>query len=283
MDRRGRVQASRRRLDSIPVPLRPPPRPLLDPPVGKFEKPILDLTPKVLNPKPYRSLFISYDFAKAPPGLVNHDLVQIPIACVSVSSALALFSASLWSAANRRSRGLLLGSLLGLLLVYTAAATVMSLFLSKQPLETIGARAMAMSQSCPSRATTSELTTQCALAKGHQAQVADANSHLLWVGCVGVSVAAVILIGVGIWYTFELAFIEKKAAKHLRRHRRRKSQIPWHKIKVGLGLSMTPLNSDPRLPQDHGSGHRLRRQEGSRQGVSSKMPCDAQLVHRVFK
>ena len=33
-------------------------------------------------------------------------------------------------------------------------------------------------------------------------------------------------------YTFELAYVEKKAAKFKRRHRRRKHTIPWHKIKI---------------------------------------------------
>ncbi len=33
-------------------------------------------------------------------------------------------------------------------------------------------------------------------------------------------------------YTYELAYVEKKAIKHKRRHRRRKHTIPWEKIKI---------------------------------------------------
>lgn len=32
--------------------------------------------------------------------------------------------------------------------------------------------------------------------------------------------------------TPQLCFIEKKAAKHVRRHKRRKHSIPWEKIKI---------------------------------------------------
>lgn len=33
-------------------------------------------------------------------------------------------------------------------------------------------------------------------------------------------------------YLYELAYIEKKAIKHKRRHKRRKHSIPWEKIKI---------------------------------------------------
>jgi hypothetical protein len=35
-----------------------------------------------------------------------------------------------------------------------------------------------------------------------------------------------------VWYLHELAYIEKKAIKHKRRHKRRKSSIPWDKLKA---------------------------------------------------
>jgi hypothetical protein len=61
--------------------------------------------------------------------------------------------------------------------------------------------------------------------------VAKALPSLLWSGA-SLGASTIILGALGIWYVFELAYIEKKAAKHKRRHRRRKHSIPWHKIKV---------------------------------------------------
>lgn len=37
----------------------------------------------------------------------------------------------------------------------------------------------------------------------------------------------------GSWHMWELAYVEKKAAKHKRRRKHRKNAIPWDKIKVG--------------------------------------------------
>lgn len=46
---------------------------------------------------------------------------------------------------------------------------------------------------------------------------------LLAVLCLSVACA-------GSWHFWELAYVEKKAAKHKRRRRQRKNSIPWDKI-----------------------------------------------------
>lgn len=60
--------------------------------------------------------------------------------------------------------------------------------------------------------------------RGHMATLLYANA----VGAC-LSLAA---LGTSVWYVFELGYIEKKAIKHKRRHKRRKHTIPWHKIKI---------------------------------------------------
>ena len=46
-------------------------------------------------------------------------------------------------------------------------------------------------------------------------------------------------------YTYELAYVEKKAIKHKRRHRRRKHTIPWEKIKIVGPVTNCGANGPP--------------------------------------
>ena len=62
-------------------------------------------------------------------------------------------------------------------------------------------------------------------------EISVAFPPLLW-SLAAVGASALTLTAFGIWYVFELAYVEKKASKHKRRHRRRKHTIPWHKIKI---------------------------------------------------
>lgn len=64
--------------------------------------------------------------------------------------------------------------------------------------------------------------------------LADATSLLRW-AVVALGFFSVALCSLGLWFVLELAYIEKKAAKHTRRHRHNKHHIPWHKIKVRAG------------------------------------------------
>jgi hypothetical protein len=56
------------------------------------------------------------------------------------------------------------------------------------------------------------------------------STILVWDACL-----ALLTLGVacaGSWHFWELAYVEKKAAKHKRRRKHRKNSIPWDKIKV---------------------------------------------------
>jgi len=74
--------------------------------------------------------------------------------------------------------------------------------------------------------------------------LADVVSWMPWV-CASTGIVALSLTGLSLWYTFELAFLDKKASKHARRHRHNKHRIPWHKIKV-IGPTMNCGAGDPK-------------------------------------
>ncbi len=70
--------------------------------------------------------------------------------------------------------------------------------------------------------------------------LAEASSLLRW-AMVALGFSCIALCSLSLWFVFELAYIEKKAAKHTRRHRHNKHHIPWHKIKVcGRGWEKGP-------------------------------------------
>ena len=71
----------------------------------------------------------------------------------------------------------------------------------------------------------------CRMLPGIEKQMAELNDGLLW-SVAALAVACLLLVCLGVWYLFELTYIEKKAIKHKRWHRRRKHTIPWHKLKV---------------------------------------------------
>jgi hypothetical protein len=57
--------------------------------------------------------------------------------------------------------------------------------------------------------------------------------------CTTSAALALLCLGVasaGTWHFWELAYVEKKAAKHRRRRKQRKNAIPWDKIKVREGV-----------------------------------------------
>ena len=67
-----------------------------------------------------------------------------------------------------------------------------------------------------------------------QEQIDLVINTLLWCnGCI--SALALGAACAGSWHFWELAYVEKKAAKHKRRRKQRKNSIPWDKIKVGAG------------------------------------------------
>lgn len=72
-------------------------------------------------------------------------------------------------------------------------------------------------------------------------------------GLVLTSLTTLFLLSLSLWYLFELAFIEKKAAKHIKRHRHHRHRIPWHKIKV-VGPVMSCGSGGPKPVNGKGGG-----------------------------
>lgn len=64
-----------------------------------------------------------------------------------------------------------------------------------------------------------------------QEQIDLAINTLLWCNSY-ICVLALATACAGSWQFWELAYVEKKAAKHKRRRKQRKNAIPWDKIKV---------------------------------------------------
>lgn len=64
-----------------------------------------------------------------------------------------------------------------------------------------------------------------------QEQIELVISNLMtWNGCL--AVLSLIAACAGSWHFWELAYVEKKAAKHKRRRKQRKNSVPWDKITV---------------------------------------------------
>jgi hypothetical protein len=69
-----------------------------------------------------------------------------------------------------------------------------------------------------------------------QEQIELVISNLMtWNGCL--SGLSLVVACAGSWHFWELAYVEKKAAKHKRRRKQRKNSVPWDKITVSMVLS----------------------------------------------
>lgn len=64
-----------------------------------------------------------------------------------------------------------------------------------------------------------------------QEQIGLAVATIMWCN-VYLAVLSLAASCAGSWHFWELAYVEKKAAKHKRRRKHRKNSIPWDKIKV---------------------------------------------------
>lgn len=169
------------------------------------------------------SVFLLYD--KVSGNAVNKHWVAWSLwVALGFSVCLAL----LYYSASTRSKRLMLVTQVGLVAVYTVLA-VMTAAMCTNPTQL---DSQYVSATCASRS--KMRSSDALLCKAIQAVGRDMASAFPWfiAGCVAMAVSAVTLASLGLWYVFELAFIEKKAAKHMKRHRHHKHRIPWHKIKV---------------------------------------------------
>ncbi|KAG2485413.1 hypothetical protein HYH03_015899 [Edaphochlamys debaryana] len=71
----------------------------------------------------------------------------------------------------------------------------------------------------------------CKMLPGIERELAEQMQSLMWAGGLAATCALACVIS-SVWYLYELSYIEKKAIKHKRRHKRRKHSIPWEKIKI---------------------------------------------------
>ncbi len=71
----------------------------------------------------------------------------------------------------------------------------------------------------------------CKMLPGIERELAENMATLRWAGGLAATCALACLC-CSVWYLHELSYIEKKAIKHKRRHKRRKQSIPWDKIKI---------------------------------------------------
>ncbi|GIL60729.1 hypothetical protein Vafri_15257 [Volvox africanus] len=71
----------------------------------------------------------------------------------------------------------------------------------------------------------------CKMLPAIERDLEDQMYNLTWAGGLAAT-CALACITVSVWYLHELSYIEKKAIKHKRRHKRRKHSIPWEKIKI---------------------------------------------------
>ncbi|GAX73758.1 hypothetical protein CEUSTIGMA_g1209.t1 [Chlamydomonas eustigma] len=152
---------------------------------------------------------------------------QWPLYCIGLAVLMIIFCGTMYLAASTRSKRILLTSEIGLLVTYALCIALIAALVAK-PIKIDYKLQDAACHKFDNREIGNKLCN--AMPKAAK-EVATALPALLW-SSVSVGASTIILGALGIWYTFELAYIEKKAAKHKRRHRRRKLSIPWHKIKV---------------------------------------------------
>uniref|UniRef100_A0A7S0WGP3 Transmembrane protein n=1 Tax=Chlamydomonas leiostraca TaxID=1034604 RepID=A0A7S0WGP3_9CHLO len=161
----------------------------------------------------------------------------------AVAAALGLL------AANWRSKRLLLTSQVLLLLAY-AATVYVGLNMRQLPTEVDTKLRDAACARWGKGDTGSRL---CHMLPAIQSELADTMVQLMW-AMVGVCLGTLALAALGCWYTMELCFVEKKAAKHLRRHKRRKHSIPWEKIKIVGPVTNCGANGPPAGAAGGGGG-----------------------------
>lgn len=151
----------------------------------------------------------------------------LAIATVLLALVAAFGVVTQYYAAQRRSRKVLLGGQCLLLVVYGIAVflAVASFYQPRQVEDKM------KSSACGRYAHTEHGAKMCALIPDIEEEMqkrllAVAISNAL----LAVSTLATIVLST--WCLFELCYIEKKAYKHKRRHKRRKKTIPWDKIKI---------------------------------------------------
>ncbi|EFJ43390.1 hypothetical protein VOLCADRAFT_96405 [Volvox carteri f. nagariensis] len=121
----------------------------------------------------------------------------------------------------------------------------------------------------------------CKMLPAIERNLADQMYNLAWAGGLAAT-SSLTCLTISIWYLHELAYIEKKAIKHKRRHKRRKHSIPWEKIKIvgpvtkcggGGGGGAVGSGGGGKCPVAHGGGG-----AAAPAGNVSKFPVSGGLV-----
>ncbi|KAG2432305.1 hypothetical protein HYH02_013027 [Chlamydomonas schloesseri] len=110
---------------------------------------------------------------------------------------------------------------------------------------------------CVKYSNTDQGSRLCKMIPGIERDLAEQMYSLMWAAGLAAITAMASLIA-SIWYLYELSYIEKKAIKHKRRHKRRKHSIPWEKIKIVGPVTNCGANKPAggatggKCPIDHG-------------------------------
>jgi len=141
--------------------------------------------------------------------------------------AMAVFAGLALLAAVRRSKRFLLASLVGCVAVYGAcAALVAAMYFEPTKVDS------RLKESACARYSSMDTGSRlCQMLPTIERELDEVMAATLW-GSGVMALCCLTTLGIGVWYIFELAYVEKKAMKHKRRHKRRKHTIPWHKIKI---------------------------------------------------
>ncbi|GFR42951.1 hypothetical protein Agub_g3840 [Astrephomene gubernaculifera] len=148
-----------------------------------------------------------------------------------------------------RSRRMLLLSQAAMLLLYSGFLVVMCGVVMRPTVVDPKLRDVA----CIKYGKSDQGSRLCKMIPGIERDLAEQMTSLMWAGGVAATCSLVCLV-TSIWYLYELSYIEKKAIKHKRRHKRRKHSIPWDKIKIVGPVSRCGAGGGGSCPVAHNGG-----------------------------
>ncbi|GLC47117.1 hypothetical protein PLESTB_000871300 [Pleodorina starrii] len=160
-------------------------------------------------------------------------------------------------AARYRTRRILLISQVAMLVLYSAFLVI----LCGVVLQPTSVDPKLRDVACVKYSKSDQGSRLCKMLPAIESELAEQMSNLAWAGGLAATCALAVL-STSLWYLHELAYIEKKAIKHKRRHKRRKHSIPWDKIKIvgpvtkcGAGGGAAPGGGGGgKCPIAHGGG-----------------------------
>lgn len=174
-------------------------------------------------------------FTRISKGPLPINIQHILAALMALMVGVTLLAGLIYYAASVRSKRALVLGQIGMLAMYALSAAITTAIIARPFRVDLrvsdrapGKCSRGMDNRMPIRGEAIPLCSVAQLAIMDVASLTD----LIFSGSLALGVTALLLTGFGVWYLFELAYMEKKASRHKRRHRRNKGKIPWHKIKI---------------------------------------------------